>query len=90
MTNERSFVNVRHWADCLAECLGKADDSSSTVEGVPLVLCGTKCDLRDDVLTRCVDSAQCERLAAQLNAQYVETSAKTGTNLMEALVTLTR
>lgn len=88
MTNERSFLNIRHWADCLADC---KTDTTADSPGVPLVLCGTKSDLRGQgVFTRCVDPAQAERLAVQLSATYVETSAKNGTNLLEALVILTR
>lgn len=87
VTNERSFLNIRHWADCLSDCLNS--------EGLylPLVLCGTKSDLRpasEHQGLLCVQPLQAQRLAAQLKAQYIETSAKTGTNLLEALVVLTR
>ena len=89
VTNERSFLNVRHWADCLSDCL-PADKAKGESTSFPLVLIGTKADLRSQSLTTCVDPAQAERLAHQLRAQYVETSAKNGINLLEALVILTR
>ena len=89
VTNERSFLNVRHWSDCLAEACSPVSSGQS----IPLVLCGTKGDLRLASIQQglsCVDPVQAQRLAAQLQAQYVETSAKTGANLLEALVILTR
>lgn len=87
VTNERSFLNIRHWADCLSDCLSRDQLY------LPLLLCGTKSDLRmasEHQGLCCVQPDQALRLAAQLNAQYIETSAKTGTNLLEALVVLTR
>ena len=87
VTNERSFVNVRHWADCLDECTTRDQVT------LPLILCGTKSDMRPSCHhqgVKCVEQLQAHRLAAQLKAQYIETSAKTGANLLEALVILTR
>jgi GTPase SAR1 family protein len=87
VSNERSFLNIRHWADCLADCLSRDHLN------LPLVVCGTKADLRPSSANQglsCVQPIQAQRLAAQLKAQYIETSAKTGSNLLEALVILTR
>ena len=87
VSNERSFLNIRHWADCLADCLSRDHLN------LPLVVCGTKSDLRPSSFNQglsCVQPIQAQRLAAQMRAEYIETSAKTGTNLLEALVILTR
>ena len=87
VTSERSFLNIRHWADCLSDCLSRQQLD------LPLVLVGTKSDLRPASQHQglsCVGTVQAQRLAAQLKAQYIETSAKTGHNLLEALVVLTR
>lgn len=85
VSNEQSFVNVRHWSDCVSD--GRQSP------GLPIVLIGTKSDLRPALERErhsCVQPIQAQRLAAQLKAQYIETSAKTEVNLYEALVILTR
>lgn len=84
MTNERSFINVRHWMQSIA-------DGSSKY--LPLVLCGTKSDLRaaaEHQGRSCVDPKHADKLAAELEAPYLETSCKSGANVLEALVNLTR
>jgi len=58
---------------------------------VPIILCGTKCDLRDDeaTLRKCeelgkpmVSRAECEALAKEIGAfDYVECSARTHENI---------
>ncbi|XP_032783433.2 ras and EF-hand domain-containing protein-like [Daphnia magna] len=87
VSNERSFINIRHWSDCLNDCLTRDQ------RNLPLVVCGTKADLRPSSEHQglsCVQPIQAQRLAAQMKAQYIETSAKTGSNVLEALVILTR
>ena len=53
---------------------------------VPMVLVGNKADLN----TRAVDSAQVKLIADKLKLPYLETSAKTGLGVEEALFTLVR
>ena len=86
VTNERSFVNVRSWCDSVNEALDRSRASAS----IPVLLCGTKSDLRDRDGIICVQPVEAERLASQVGAVYIETSAKTGQNVIEALVLLTR
>lgn len=52
---------------------------------VPVVLCGTKCDLKEE---RVVTTAEGKKLAKQLNVDFFETSAKTGVNVENAFVAL--
>lgn len=85
VTNERSFVNVREWCDCIGEHRGLDD--------VPTLLCGTKADLRGSCELEgrsCVDPSHALRLADQLKCQYYETSAKTGAKIADVLVDLVR
>lgn len=90
MTNERSFVNVRSWCDSVNEALDRSRGASAGVAPFPVVLCGAKADLRDRDGIICVRPVDAERLAAQIGAVYLETSARTGLNVVEALVLLTR
>ena len=84
VTCEQTFLNIRHWM----ECIGDSHEPS-----IPLILCGTKADLRSaaesDGIT-CVAQDHAVSLARELQARYLETSAKTGANIFEALVSLTR
>ncbi|XP_042871091.1 ras and EF-hand domain-containing protein-like isoform X2 [Penaeus japonicus] len=84
VTSERSFLNVRQWIQSIDEaCLTR----------VPLVLCGNKADLRDTAALqgRCiVNSCNGERLARDYGAAFIETSCKSGTGVMDALVLLAR
>ncbi|XP_071525121.1 ras and EF-hand domain-containing protein homolog isoform X1 [Panulirus ornatus] len=84
VTSERSFLNVRQWIQSIDEACEKR---------VPLVLCGNKADLRDSAegegrtTVTCADG---ERLARDCAAYFTETSCKTGTGVLEALVQLAR
>lgn len=84
VTCEQTFLNIRHWMQCIGD---------SHERSVPLILCGTKADLRlaaenDGVC--CVSHDHAFNLAKELEARYLETSAKTGANIFEAFVSLTR
>eukprot|EP01121_Diplochlamys_sp_Union-15-3_P022269 TRINITY_DN941_c0_g1_i2.p1 TRINITY_DN941_c0_g1~~TRINITY_DN941_c0_g1_i2.p1 ORF type:complete len:210 (+),score=41.63 TRINITY_DN941_c0_g1_i2:57-632(+) len=56
-------------------------------DSVPFVLVGNKCDLEDD---REVTTAEGNQLAERLNVKFIETSAKTRTNVVEAFELLVR
>ncbi|XP_010899926.2 ras and EF-hand domain-containing protein isoform X1 [Esox lucius] len=82
VTSERSFLNIREWMDQIQE---------STVEKVPMCLIGNKVDLREEWPEgSCVSSVDGERLARTYNALFCETSAKEGTNVVEAVLHLAR
>jgi Ras and EF-hand domain-containing protein len=84
VTNERSFVNVRQWMQSIRDWHDKV---------LPMVLCGTKSDLRpasEHQGRSCVQAHQAAQMADELHAPYVETSAKSGTNVFDALICLTR
>lgn len=70
------------------ECIRDSHENA-----VPIVLCGTKSDLRpasEHQGIQCVSVLLAEKLATELQACFLETSAKTGSNVFDALVTLTR
>lgn len=104
VSNERSFLNVRSWCDSVNEALDPVNKSAPpassappSVGPFPIVLCATKADLRTQERHKCaqsgvvcVDRADAERLSAQIGSHYIETSAKTGQNTLEALVLLAR
>ena len=64
------------------------------LNALPMVICGNKCDLRDSGLlkgsSRCVSKEDGERLARDYGALFIETSCKTGDNVIEALIHLSR
>lgn len=93
VTNETSLLNTRHWMQSVRD--------GSDTKTLPVLVCGTKCDLRpaaaeatpasDGVGRRgCVGRDRAARTADELGAPYLETSAKTGHNVLDALVALTR
>ena len=68
VTSKLSFTNLEKWLECLTEVAG--DD-------VFLILVGNKNDLRE----REVSYPEGREWAQEHNAQYIETSAKTGENI---------
>ncbi|KAJ8003315.1 hypothetical protein DPEC_G00168150 [Dallia pectoralis] len=63
----------------------------STVEKVPMCLIGNKVDLREELPEgSCVSTVDGERLARTYDALFCETSAKEGTNVVEAVLHLAR
>lgn len=57
------------------------------------MLCGSKKDLRDSVKNmgvRCVDTEVAENMARDHDAIFYETSSKSGENIAEALIAITR
>jgi len=55
-----------------------ASIKKSVKKQIPIIIIGNKIDLE-----RKVDSSEAEALAKKLNADYIETSAKTGENVAE-------
>ncbi|XP_061674466.1 ras and EF-hand domain-containing protein [Syngnathoides biaculeatus] len=80
VTSERSFLNVREWVDTI-------EDVSQ--EDVPIMLVGNKCDLRRSA-PNCVPTSYGEKLAMTYNTLFCETSAKDGSNILEAVLHLAR
>lgn len=82
VTSESSFLNVREW-------MGEIQESRD--EQLPMCVIGNKVDLREDRPEgSCVSTVDGERLARTYNALFCETSAKAGTNVVEAVLHLAR
>ncbi|XP_019410935.1 PREDICTED: ras and EF-hand domain-containing protein [Crocodylus porosus] len=84
VTCEKSFLNVREWVDMIADATG---------ENIPIMMVGNKADLRQTVLgqgQKCVPVNYGEKLAMTYNALFCETSAKDGSNIVEAVLHLAR
>ncbi|KAJ8252113.1 hypothetical protein COCON_G00214250 [Conger conger] len=82
VTSERSFLSVRDWMNHIQD---------STVEQLPMCLIGNKADLRAEQPNgSCVSPTDGEKLAKTYNALFCETSAKDGTNVVEAVLHLAR
>ncbi|XP_027526600.1 ras and EF-hand domain-containing protein isoform X3 [Neopelma chrysocephalum] len=84
VTCEKSFLNVREWVDMIAD---------ATHETIPIMMVGNKVDLRQAVTEqgqKCVPVNYGERLAMTYNALFCETSAKDGSNIVEAVLHLAR
>ncbi|XP_064785944.1 ras and EF-hand domain-containing protein-like isoform X2 [Oncorhynchus masou masou] len=82
VTSESSFLNVREW-------MGEIKESRD--EQLPMCVIGNKVDLREDrPAGSCVSTVDGERLARTYNALFCETSAKAGTNVVEAVLHLAR
>ncbi|KFO90291.1 Ras and EF-hand domain-containing protein, partial [Buceros rhinoceros silvestris] len=84
VTCEKSFLNVREWVDMIED---------STHESIPIMIVGNKADLRHTVAEqgqKCVPVNYGEKLAMSYNALFCETSAKEGSNIVEAVLHLAR
>ncbi|XP_056370218.1 ras and EF-hand domain-containing protein isoform X2 [Oenanthe melanoleuca] len=84
VTCEKSFINVREWVDMIED---------ATHENIPIMVVGNKADLRQDVTEqgqKCVSINYGEKLAMTYNALFCETSAKDGSNIVEAVLHLAR
>ncbi|KAM9858565.1 ras and EF-hand domain-containing protein homolog [Aulostomus maculatus] len=80
VTCEKTFLNVREWVDMI-------EDMSQ--EDIPIMLVGNKCDLRKGG-ENCVPTTYGEKLAMTYNTLFCETSAKDGSNILEAVLHLAR
>ncbi|KAG5841352.1 hypothetical protein ANANG_G00198620 [Anguilla anguilla] len=84
ITCERSFLNVREWIDMI-------EDISQ--DNIPIMLVGNKADLREQALQEgieCITTSLGEKLAMNYNSLFCETSAKEGSNVIEAVLHLAR
>ncbi|NXE28158.1 RASEF protein, partial [Ardeotis kori] len=84
VTCEKSFLNVREWVDMIED---------ATRENIPIMMVGNKADLRQAVTEqgqKCVPINYGEKLAMNYNALFCETSAKDGSNIVEAVLHLAR
>ncbi|NWW81788.1 RASEF protein, partial [Climacteris rufus] len=84
VTCEKSFINVREWVDMIED---------ATHENIPIMMVGNKADLRQAVTEqgqKCVPINYGEKLAMTYNALFCETSAKDGSNIVEAVLHLAR
>ncbi|XP_066472092.1 ras and EF-hand domain-containing protein [Tiliqua scincoides] len=84
VTCEKSFLNVREWVDMIED---------ATHENIPIMMVGNKADLRQVVSKqgqKCVPISYGEKLAMTYSALFCETSAKDGSNIVEAVLHLAR
>ncbi|XP_070199078.1 ras and EF-hand domain-containing protein homolog isoform X6 [Littorina saxatilis] len=84
VTYERSFVNIREWVDAIEE---------SSPKRVPIMLVGNKTDQRQEMMKqgrRVVRYEDGQRVAREIDALFIESSAKDGSHIMEAVIELTR
>nr|XP_022342071.1 ras and EF-hand domain-containing protein homolog isoform X6 [Crassostrea virginica] len=81
---ERSFMSVREWVDSIEEGAQKK---------VPIMLCGNKTDTRDEAEKqgrKVVNFEDGQRLAREFEGLFIETSAKEGSNIVDAVTELSR
>lgn len=83
-TYERSFLSIREWVEAIEDGAQKK---------IPIMLIGNKTDLRPELEKqgrRVVSHADGQRLARDVSALFIETSAKDGSHVTEAVIELTR
>ncbi|XP_056428026.1 ras and EF-hand domain-containing protein-like isoform X2 [Hyla sarda] len=81
VTSESSFLNVRQWIDEIKDSCDKP---------IPLMLIGNKTDLRTEGNESGIQTSIGEKLAMAYSSLFCETSAKDGTNVVEAVLHLAR
>ncbi|XP_067138671.1 ras and EF-hand domain-containing protein homolog isoform X2 [Centruroides vittatus] len=100
-TNESSFLNVRQWMEaidvsCFYRMMAKQTSDSrvdATTQKIPVMIVANKTDLRDLHLLQgneCVPYESGEKLAKDFGAMFMEASAKSGSNVFEAIAELAR
>lgn len=82
ITDRRTYMNVRNWMSTIAD---------TATENVAVLLVGNKVDLRTkENRSSCVPTEEGFRLAREYDIVFLETSVKTGTNLVPSLGQLIR
>uniref|UniRef100_A0A8C5M4U8 RAS and EF-hand domain containing n=1 Tax=Leptobrachium leishanense TaxID=445787 RepID=A0A8C5M4U8_9ANUR len=84
VTCEKSFLNVREWIDMIED---------TTSDSIPIMMVGNKADLRQLMSEqghKCVPTSYGQTLSMTYNALFCETSAKEGSNIVEAVLHLAR
>ncbi|XP_040579463.1 ras and EF-hand domain-containing protein homolog isoform X2 [Lepeophtheirus salmonis] len=84
VTSDRSYLSVRQWIQAV-------DDVSE--KRIPIMLCANKVDLREEAIkkgTRCVSTEEGEKMARDYSAIFIETSTKSGNNVWDAVIQLSR
>lgn len=77
VTEKRSYLNVRNWMSTI---------SDTASENVAVLLVGNKIDLRlTENKDNCVPTKEGERLAREYDIMFLETSVKTGLNLVPSM-----
>ncbi|XP_021342600.1 ras and EF-hand domain-containing protein homolog isoform X2 [Mizuhopecten yessoensis] len=83
-TYERSFLSIREWQESIGD---------SAQKNIPVMLCANKTDLRESSEKqgrKVVHYEDGQRLARECDSLFIETSAKDGSNVTEAVIELTR
>lgn len=78
ITDRESFINTQNWLN---------DVNRYANEKVPKMLVGNKCDLTEN---RAVSKEEAEDYATKFGMNYIETSAKTSSNVDEAFSQLVK
>lgn len=82
VTDKRSYLNVRNWMSTIAD---------TAAENVAVLLVGNKIDLRvNDNKAKYIPTEEGFRLAREYGIVFLETSVKTGTNLLPSMGRLIR
>ncbi|KIH94250.1 Ras family, other [Sporothrix brasiliensis 5110] len=84
-SSRSSFSRVNKIAKQIQHMENFASQSADFHDLVTLILVGNKCDL-----DREVSSKEGQKLATKLNCGFIETSAKSGTNVEKAFISITR
>ena len=79
-TSEESFNNVRNW-------VRQVEAHTNGRENVEAVLIGNKSDLTD---RKVIETEQGQALAKEFGMDFFETSARTGQNVQETFITITK